>query len=55
MIHTEYLQDLLELAARKFGANAPATLGLRKELEEALKRQGKQPQVQTYQVGFRGP
>ena len=49
-----YLQNLVALAERKFGASAPATLALRKELEEAQKEQGKPPpKVQRYWAGFR--
>lgn len=51
--HAGYLQYLMELAVQQFGANAPATLGLRKELEEALKEEGKPVKEQRYHAGFR--
>jgi hypothetical protein len=43
----------MERAAQRYGANAPVTLALRKELEQALKDEGKPVKEQRYLGGLR--
>jgi hypothetical protein len=54
MIHADYLTQLVALAERKFGASAPETLALRRELEQAQLEQEKPAKEHLYHVGVQG-